>query len=241
MFCKTMNRTASRDKTDYGKASRERLISDRRRRRALDTLLPPAVTEEKQRFIIYQREMRERLVSDRLRRRALDILPTITEEERKCITYQEKFGITLCLPSRPVDFTNDEDENDDAISVSADIIIYGDEKELYLSAKTRKAFNGRQEKRCAGKLEVTKIFAQQVKKTAKIIASCAGLATTCTGLSTCTGPETVHKERSSPKPTKSDLRFTTNKLRAKRAYKIQQACACICDRALLKSVGCNCI
>jgi len=231
-----MNRTASRDKTDYGKSSRERLISDRRRRRALDTLLPPAVTEEKQRFIIYQRAMRERLVSDRLRRRALDILPTITEEERKCITYQEKFGITLCLPSRPVDFTNDEDEDDenDAISASADIIMYFDEKELYLSAKTRKAFNGRQEKRCAGKLEDTKIFAQQVKKTAKIIAS-------CTGLASCTRPETVNKERSSPKPTKSDLRLKTNKLTTKRAYKIQQACACICDRALLKSVGCNCI
>ena len=233
-----MNRTAaSRDKTDYGKASRERLISDRRRRRALDTLLPPAVTEEKQRFIIYQRAMRERLVSDRLRRRALDILPTITEEERKCITYQEKFGITLCLPSRPLDFTNDEDENDDAISVSADII-YGDEKELYLSAKTRKAFNGRQEKRCAGKLEVTKIFAQQVKKTAKIIASCAGLST-CTGLATII--EAPEKDLEERKPTKSELRLKTNKLTTKRAYKIQQACPCICNKAILKSVGCNCI
>jgi len=154
-------------------------------------------------------------------------MPTIKEEEeeRKPITYQETFGIRFCLSARQsVAETND-------VLIYYDDIYYDDEK-VYLSTKTRKAFNGRQEKRCAGKLESTRNFAQVVKKTAKIIATCAGLATILQA------PEKDLEER---KPTKSDLRITTNNLRAKRAYKIQQACACICDKAILKSVGCNCI
>ena len=203
MFSRTIiNQPSRRVNTDYGKASRERLINFRRFRN-------------------------------------LSIMPTIKEEEEQCkpITYSEKFGIRFCLPDRTSTNNNKNDDEDEKENAYDDIY----EEILISFAKTRNAFNGRQEKRCAGKLEDTKIFAQELKKTAKFIDTCAGLAT-CTGLATCAGLYTEDtKKRSSPKPTKSDLRFTTNKLSVNRAYKIQQACACICDRVILKSVGCNCI
>lgn len=176
-------------KTDYGKASRVRLVNDRRFRH-------------------------------------LSIMPTIKEEP---ITYQEAFGIQFCLPAHSPITNADEDENDNACDD-----IY---EELLISlAKTR--HNGRQEKRCAGKLESTRNSAQQVKKTAKIIATRTGLAT-CAGLATIL--EAPEKDLEERKPTKSELRLKTNKLTTKRAYKIQQACPCICNKAILKSVGCNCI
>lgn len=190
-----MTRRRLSQKTDYGKASRVRLVNDRRFRH-------------------------------------LSIMPTIKEEP---ITYQETFGIRFCLPAHSPITNADDDEND---SVCDDIY-----EELLISlAKTRHLdktrHNGRQEKRCAGKLESTRNSAQQVKKTAKIIATRTGLAT-CAGLATIL--EAPEKDLEERKPTKSELRLKTNNLTTKRAYKIQQACPCICDKAILKSVGCNCI
>jgi hypothetical protein len=209
MFSKIMRQTSRQmtsqqmlsrrlsQKTDYGKASRVRLVNDRRFRH-------------------------------------LSIMPTIKEEEeleecnRMPITYQEAFGIQFCLPAHSRPITNaDDDEND---SVCDDIY-----EELLISLAKIRHNGGRQEKRCAGKLESTRNSAQQVKKTAKIIATRTGLAT----ILEAAAPEKDLEERS--KPTKSDLRLKTNKLTTKRAYKIQQACPCICDKAILKSVGCNCI
>ena len=203
----------------------------------------------------YGKKSRERLIS--IIRRGLVIMPTIPEiiESSSTTTtpapmsYSEAYGIKFTIPTRQF---NSNAESDDAELILHTEAVEAAEayQNLYSSTKTRKAFNGRQKKRSAGNLEIAKIFAQEFKKTAKIISTSKGLTSLSTNddnnvlarsPSSAAAAAAALSENNNTKPTKADLRLKTNKLAAKRAYKIQQACACICDRAILKSVGCNCV
>lgn len=211
------------------------------------------------------KEMRTRLIHmKRERANAITYMPTtITYMPTTYAptTYAHAYGIVFSLPIRRMEHANDAAAADrdfakkevlrggriiDLNQLMMDLLPSSSEdidSELYFTknTKTRNAFNGRQQKRCAGKLELTKNIAQAVTKTAKIVSSCIGISTIIDAGEDDDVVVSAPIKKNKYIPSKHEMQLSTAKLAAKRDYKIHQGCDCICSRAVLKIVGaCNC-